>query len=125
MKKGDHIVIGFVLILAAFFFIYNNTLKSSDYDQKVVRISIDNELYREITLVDGTHETITVDNAYGYNLIQLNDQKVWIEDADCPDKLCVLNGAITNPGEILVCLPHKLVVEIIGTTINEVDEVSY
>ena len=37
-----------------------------------------------------------------------------MEDADCPDKVCVKTGKIKNPGQTIVCLPHRTVIEITG-----------
>ena len=37
-----------------------------------------------------------------------------MEDADCPDRLCVKQGRIKKVGESIVCLPHKVVIEIVG-----------
>ena len=35
-------------------------------------------------------------------------------DANCPDKYCVHQNPIHSAGEVIVCLPNKLVVEITG-----------
>ncbi|MFR4337598.1 MAG: NusG domain II-containing protein [Lachnospira pectinoschiza] len=40
-------------------------------------------------------------------------------DADCPDKLCVKTGMISKTGETIVCLPHRVVVEIIGAAADD------
>ena len=37
-----------------------------------------------------------------------------MEDADCPDKVCVKTGKIKSPGQTVVCLPHRVVIEITG-----------
>jgi hypothetical protein len=37
-----------------------------------------------------------------------------MKDADCPDKLCEKTGKISKNGETIVCLPHRVVVEIQG-----------
>jgi len=34
-------------------------------------------------------------------------------EADCPDKICVKHTNIKNAGETIICLPHKLVIEIV------------
>ena len=39
-----------------------------------------------------------------------------MKEADCPDKYCVKQGKIKNVGETIVCLPHKVVVEIEKTS---------
>ena len=35
-----------------------------------------------------------------------------MKDADCPDKICINMGTIRKKGQTIICLPHKLVVEI-------------
>ena len=47
-----------------------------------------------------------------YNLIRVEQNTIAIIAADCPDKICVHTGAISQPGEIIACLPHKLIIEI-------------
>ena len=52
----------------------------------------------------------------GMNHIVIQDNAVYMSDADCPDKLCVHTGTIHKTSETIVCLPHRVVVEITGTT---------
>jgi hypothetical protein len=51
-------------------------------------------------------------NVDSYNVMIVDDNRVNIIDADCPDKVCVNHSSIENVGETIICLPHKLVVEI-------------
>ena len=45
---------------------------------------------------------------------------------DCPDKLDVKQGYISKVGEVIVCLPNKLVIEIKGIDDErDVDYMSY
>ena len=48
-------------------------------------------------------------------------------DADCNDLVCVRSfGAISKPGETILCLPHKLIVEVRSTDgINDGGMVSF
>ncbi len=48
-----------------------------------------------------------------------------ILEADCPDKVCIKDGMIIKPGQSLVCLPNKVVVEIKGVKNAETDDVSF
>lgn len=48
----------------------------------------------------------------GHNRIRIENDQISIIAADCPDKVCVQTGAIRQPGEIIACLPHKLIIEI-------------
>ena len=34
--------------------------------------------------------------------------------ADCPDGYCIRQGKITGKGQVIVCLPHRLVLEVTG-----------
>ena len=44
--------------------------------------------------------------------MKLKMHSIAIIDSDCPDKICIKSGFISKPGELLVCLPHKLMIEI-------------
>jgi hypothetical protein len=70
-------------------------------------------------------ETFSIDNELGKNIIEIKNGEVRIIDADCPDKMCVKAYAISKLGQSLICLPHKLVVRIIGEGKQETDEVSF
>mgnify|MGYP000590388048 CR=1 FL=1 len=50
-----------------------------------------------------------------------------MKEADCPDKYCVKQGKITKTRQNIVCLPHKVVVEIAvsdNTKGNEADVIA-
>ena len=50
----------------------------------------------------------------GNNLLIIRDGEAWIEEADCPDGLCIRQGRISRTGESILCLPHELVITIAG-----------
>ncbi len=63
----------------------------------------------------------------GTNTVHIEHGAISVSDADCPDRLCVKQGEITNGIYPIVCLPHKLVVRIVkddGQTPPEVDAVT-
>ena len=35
-------------------------------------------------------------------------------EADCPDQICYSPEFVSKPGETIVCLPHRVVVEVKG-----------
>lgn len=49
-----------------------------------------------------------------YNLLFVSDGVVRMEAADCRDQICVHHRPVSRGGESIICLPHKLVVEIQG-----------
>lgn len=56
--------------------------------------------------------TAKVDGQEHHNHIRVENETISVDAADCPDKICVHTGAISQPGEIIACLPHKLIIEI-------------
>ena len=40
--------------------------------------------------------------------------RIRVSQADCPDQVCVDQGWIADGTVPIVCLPHKLVIEIVG-----------
>ena len=58
--------------------------------------------------------TLTVPEGAGYNLLVVSASGVTMEAADCRDQICVHHIPIRGVGESIICLPHKLVAEIVG-----------
>lgn len=52
------------------------------------------------------------DDEIGYNLVRVENGKIMVAEADCPDGICVYTGAINQPGELIACLPHGLIIYI-------------
>lgn len=48
------------------------------------------------------------------NTIEISDGTVRMIEADCPDKICMHTGSISNRGQAIVCLPNKVVISISG-----------
>ena len=61
--------------------------------------------------------TITGTNG-GTNLLVIEDGAARIEEASCPDGVCVHTGRIRRNGQSIVCLPNQVVVEIVSDTEN-------
>lgn len=123
MKKSDFIIIIIVIILAIGIY-YGNILMNSDYDEKYIEIYVDDELIYSSLFNDELEEEIIIDNEYGYNLIIINNGMVDMIESDCPDQVCVNAKKISNPGESIVCLPNKLIIQIIGQEEDGVDAIS-
>ena len=59
-----------------------------------------------------------------YNHLVIKDGKVSIDEADCPNQLCVKRGAIRYQGESIICLPHEVVIEIEGPETGALDGIT-
>jgi hypothetical protein len=50
----------------------------------------------------------------GTNIIVVQNGEVFVESADCPGSDCVEHQPVSAAGQTIICLPHKLVVEVRG-----------
>ena len=113
MRKADYILIIFLIVISAvsFFFMVQ---KSEEAEHKYASVKIDGI---EVKRIFFSKETIgkiyVIESEYGKNVVEMDKDRVHIIEASCPDKLDVKQGYITRPGEIIVCLPNHLTVEIV------------
>ena len=75
--------------------------------------------------VESPYEITTQSDHDGYNKISIQKDAIKITDANCPDKLCVRTGSLSYTGDIAVCLPHGLMIEIQEGETGELDSLSY
>ena len=87
-----------------------------------IRITIDGSEYGVYSLNDD--KIIDLDGEFGHNQIVIQNGEAYMKEADCPDQICVRHKAISKSGESIVCLPHKVVVEISSEEEQDVDIVA-
>ena len=56
---------------------------------------------------------ITVESAYGTNVVTVENGAVAVTEADCPDHYCMKRG-FCDGGVQIVCLPNRLVLKFVG-----------
>lgn len=90
-------------------------LRGRGEDRPVARITRDGVLLEEIDLntVDQPY-TLTFEDESGSNTISVERGRIRVSEADCPDRVCVNQGWISDGTVPIVCLPHRLMVEIRG-----------
>ncbi|MDD2446725.1 MAG: NusG domain II-containing protein [Tissierellia bacterium] len=114
LTKGDKLLIVFI-ILISFSFMGYIQMQAFSKDEKYVSIQVNGEeIKRFIFDSKLVGQTIPIETEYGYNLVEIGDKEVRVIEADCPDKIDVKQGYISNIGETIVCLPNRLVIEIKG-----------
>lgn len=128
LTKGDKYLIIIIIIISFVSFIYINNSEFKKSENKYISIQVNGEEVKKITFgVNMVGKKIPINTEFGYNLIEIGDGKVRVIEADCPDKLDVKQGWISKPGETIVCLPNKLVIEINGSgrTDDDIDYISH
>ena len=91
-------------------------LRPGPPDHPVARITLDGELVEEIALdkVGASYSFTVEDGAGGSNTILVEQGRIRVSEANCPDQVCVDQGWISNGTVPIVCLPHKLMIQIVG-----------
>lgn len=77
-----------------------------------LEVRINGQKVASYPLASDRRETISCPDG-GSNTFEIKNGAVYMQKADCHDKICVGMHSISKPGETIVCLPHKLVLAII------------
>lgn len=112
LTKGDKVLVIVLIIFSLLFAYYISTINNS-LENKYVSIQINGEEVKTIKFSDDIiGEKYVLETKFGRNVLQFGDNEVRIIEASCPDQLCIKQGKIGQVGQLLVCLPNRLVVEI-------------
>ena len=65
----------------------------------------------DLSLVTEPYE-FTLTDERGSNVIRVEPGRIAVIDADCPDRICVEAGWLSDSASPIVCLPHRLVIRI-------------
>ncbi len=108
IKRNDIILISVILFLSLVFTVV--LYKGSKKGDRVT-VYVDGSMTGEYLLESGNiidiegynggHNTLTVENGYAY-----------MSDASCPDKLCMHQGRISGEGQMIVCLPNRVIIKV-------------
>lgn len=139
MTRADAVLIGVCLLAAAVFALWlvvgkteGRTLRISYDGEVVVTEALDahvrpcSEPVYYLFLLEESGAAWERFEAYpeipdgvSYNLLSASGSEVSMEAADCRDQICVNHRPVSAGGENIICLPHRLVVEIAGGTDEE------
>ncbi len=120
MRKADWLIPAAAVMIAVLWY---GILFTGEKPGEKLRVTVDGKEYAEYSLEDEID--VIIPGARGMNdHLVIHDGRAFITDAECPDKLCVHQRAISKQGETIVCLPNKVVVEVIGGEKGEVDAVA-
>jgi hypothetical protein len=109
IKPGDWLTLLFgavcVLLLAL-------TLWSGEMADKAV-IRSGGKVYRELSL--SRNQTIEVPGPLGVSIVAIENRRVRIASDPSPRQYCVRQGWLQQAGEIALCLPNQVSVELVGS----------
>jgi hypothetical protein len=66
---------------------------------------------RQLAMRDlSTPSDFVVRGAVGEMLLQVANRRIRVLRSTCPNQVCVGQGAASRPGEMLVCVPNRIIV---------------
>jgi hypothetical protein len=107
---GDVIIVLAVLAISVFLIVQGVAGAGAD-SRLEVSISANGKEVMVRPLGEDTFE-LTIPGYAGDSFLEISGGRARMVDSACPDKLCVRTGWISRPGESIVCLPNRVVIEI-------------
>lgn len=117
-KRNDLILILGIICIAAFAYLLHERMQN--VDDGIVIVKVDGEEKGTYRLSE--EQTIEING--GTNILQIKEGKADMTEADCPDKLCVHQKAVSKNGESIICLPNKVVIEVKSSEQSAYDAVT-
>ena len=117
-KAGDWfiIILFFALIIISMKLLWN--LPQGQY----LEIYKNNEILATYSL--NQQITKTISGAKGETKITINNGKVRFSSAPCAKKYCIHQGWINKANQIILCIPNKISISILGSNKNY-DSINY
>ena len=107
-RRNDLLLLIGILIIAVIYGILRLSLMSDGDKVNVIR---DGEITAVYPLKEDLSVTLFGENGWVNELV-IKDGSACVSKANCPDKICAQHRPVRKSGETIVCLPHKLVIEI-------------
>jgi len=117
--KNDLILILVIFIVALIMLFF---ISFSSKNGEIVVITVDGNVYATYDL--SIDEKVVIKTDEGSNVLIIKDNKCYLEEADCPDKLCVKQGEIYKSGQSIICLPHRVVISVESKEETEYDAIA-
>ena len=109
---GD-IVLALAVMALSVFLIAQGVAGAGAASRLEVRVSAGGHEVMTLPLHEDAGE-LTVEGWGGESRLEVRGGRARMLDSACPDRLCVKMGWISSPGESVVCLPNRVVIEIVS-----------
>jgi len=112
LKFGDIIVI--VLVITAALGIGLLFTDKAPAENLYAEIYVDGEKINEISLHEAKNQKMNITHGDLSFIVDIKDGKIAITDIDCPDQVCVKTGHIGQNGQVIACVPNRVVIKTIA-----------
>ena len=118
-------VMGLLMILVISFWISVAMNRQQMEGELRLEILQDGEIAQTYSLPEAEAKFIRMTSESGrYNLVEIDGERVRVAEAECPNQICVNTGWVSQPSQLVVCAPNKLVLLIKGSA-SEVDAITW
>lgn len=115
-KPFDYLFI-FLAITLSFFpagITWYQSMDQTSEPNLIAVVKIHGEIIDEFPLTqNGGHQEVTyypADNQY--NIVEIDGPRIRVKEDNSPDQIAVNTGWISQAGQLSICLPHQLIIEI-------------
>ncbi|OPX45434.1 hypothetical protein CLHUN_08040 [Ruminiclostridium hungatei] len=125
MKRTRIWLLVFILIMAVSFGVILSGRAKEDRGSKIAGIYQEGSAIYSIAL-DSVKKpySIKIKGEKGINTVTVEPGRICVSEADCPDKSCVNCRWISKPGQMVVCLPNRLMIKIKNEAAGGIDGLS-
>ena len=60
----------------------------------------------------GQYQMLKIPGKVGECVLIIKEGEAYMQEADCPNQICVRHSPISHKGETIVCLPNRVIIEI-------------
>ncbi|MBQ7097246.1 MAG: NusG domain II-containing protein [Clostridia bacterium] len=125
ITKWDKAVIVLVLMIALLSYIIFSYAIFGEHAEGI-EIFVDGKEYASYSFADITEDKILrIETEQGFNILKITEKGALMTNASCPDKIDVKSGEISKSGQMIICIPNKVLVRITGKNKLNVDKVTY
>lgn len=117
-KIGDMIIYSFLIVFFSVLFIKIKSFK--DIKGAKAEIWVNGNL-EYVYPLQKEEKNVFVDTVIGGCNIQFKDYMVRVTTSNSPLKIAVKQGFIKSPGEVIIGIPDRLVIKIVGDGEEEID----
>lgn len=117
-KPGDFLTLGIVAIAMAWLCV--DLWRHGAGSTLVIRSK--GEVVSELSLA--RNRTLSIDGPLGATIVEVHNQRARIASDPSPKQYCVRQGWLQKAGEIALCLPNQVSIEIASSE-NRVDSLNY
>lgn len=117
-EKNNHLIpvggLGLIVLGCVIAILGQNS--SSQEGRNLATVTAGGQAILEVDLnrVESSYELEIGEEHGQYNLILIENGRISVSKANCPDQICVLQGPSGEEGRPILCLPHQVVITLEG-----------